>query len=364
MRIIHICTSYFDESSFIGGAERYLAELARLMAQFEDTTVVSFSTERKSYQQGNLRFEIYNAKHFIRGEKINPLCFKYLGSIKKADIVHVHHLYTLVSDLGCLTAFLLGKPVFVSDYGGGSGMVLSRYLPIFKCYRKAIAFSHFGLRHFPAELQKKAVLFRGGIDMDKFSPDANLKKENKILYTGRILPHKGINYLIEAFRLLETADYRLIIIGKVYDEQFYSELKQLSTGLPVEFTHDATDQRLLYEYRSAKVTVLPSVHTSCYGNYTPVPELMGFALLESQACGTPVICTDAGAMSEFVDNGCTGFIVRQNSAQAIADALHKIINLSQTDYMKFQADCREWVRPFSWPIIVQKYLELYKKCAS
>ncbi|MFM5887768.1 MAG: glycosyltransferase, partial [Dolichospermum sp.] len=113
----------------------------------------------------------------------------------------------------------------------------------------------------------------------------------------------------------------LKIVGKIYSEEFYEYLKNLSDGINLEFLHNTSDDDLLNEYRTAMITVLPSVHTNCYGNYTPVPELMGFTLLESQACGTPVICTDAGAMHEFVDNGKTGFVVKQNSGEAISTAL-------------------------------------------
>lgn len=361
MKIIHITPTYFDDTSIIGGGERYPTELASWMSKYIDTTLVSFSSERKSYSQEKLKCEIYQVKHLIRGNKVNPLCFRYLASILDADVVHIHHINTLVSDLGCLIASLLGKRVFVTDYGGGSGLVLNRKLPIFKGYQNAIAYSKFGLGFIPPDLQKKSVLIKGGIDTDKFCADPNLKKEQKILYVGRILPHKGINYLIEAFRLLNHSDYKLTIIGRVYSEKFYQDLKHLADGLNVEFIHDADDQRLLHEYRTAMVTVLPSVHTTCYGDYTPVPELMGFTLLESQACGTPVICTNAGAMDEFVEDSLTGFVVTQNSGEAIADALEKFMNLSPTEFTTYQNRCREWIQSLSWKTVVNQHLELYQR---
>ncbi|MBN3870642.1 glycosyltransferase family 4 protein [Nostoc sp. JL33] len=361
MKVIHITPTYFDESSIIGGGERYPTELASWMAKVVDTTLVSFSSVRINYSQANLKIKTYPVKHLIHGNKINPLSFQYLRSIVSADIVHIHHIHTLVSDLGCLIAGLLGKRVFVTDYGGGGSFVLNQKLPVFRVYKNAIAYSRYGLDFIPVELQKKAVLIKGGIDTDKFCPDASLKKENNILYVGRILPHKGINYLIDAFRLLNRSDYKLKIIGRVYSEKFYQDLKQQADGLNIEFVHDANDQRLLHEYRTAMVTVLSSVHTTCYGDYTPVPELMGFTLLESQACGTPVICTDAGAMHEFVDNGKTGFVVQQNSGEAIAAALRQIVNLSPLEYIEYQMRCREWINPLSWLTVVQRHLDIYKE---
>jgi glycosyltransferase involved in cell wall biosynthesis len=360
MKVIHITPTYFDESSIIGGGERYPTELSSWMANCVDTTLVSFSSVRRNYSQGHLKIKTYPVKHLIHGNKINPLSFHYLDSIVSADIVHIHHIHTLVSDLGCLIAGLLGKRVFVTDYGGGGSLVLNQKLPVFRVYKNAIAYSRFGLDFIPVELQKKAVLIKGGIDTDKFCPDASLKKENNILYVGRILPHKGINYLIDAFRLLNRSDYKLKILGRVYSEQFYQDIKQQAEGLNVEFVHDSDDQRLIQEYRTAMVTVLPSVHTNCYGDYTPVPELMGFSLLESQACGTPAICTDAGAMHEFVDDAKTGFVVQQNSGEAIATAIKTIVHMSLSEYTQYQVWCREWIQPLSWLAVVQRHLDIYK----
>ena len=204
-------------------------------------------------------------------------------------------------------------------------------------------------------------MIQGGIDTDKFCPERDLAKQNKLLYVGRILPHKGINYLIEGFRLLNRPDYQLTILGRIYSQVFYQDLKQMAEGLAVNFVHNADEQRLLYEYRTAKVSILPSVHTTCYGDYTPIPELMGFTLLESQACGTPVVCTDAGAMHEFVDDSLTGFVVKQNSGEAIAAAMHQLMNLSPSEYAEFQTTCLDWTKPLSWSNVVQKHLEIYEE---
>jgi glycosyltransferase involved in cell wall biosynthesis len=88
---------------------------------------------------------------------------------------------------------------------------------------------------------------------------------------------------------------------------------------------------------------------------------MGFTLLESQACGTPAICTDAGAMQEFVEEGKTGWVVEQNSGEAIAQAIRKIIDLSPKEYEQWQAHSRQWVTGLNWGSVVDQHLELYAK---
>jgi glycosyltransferase involved in cell wall biosynthesis len=356
MKVVHVTPTYFDNSSIIGGGERYPTELALWMSKVVDTTLVSFAPQRKSYQQENLKVEIYPVKRLIHGNKVNPLTFRYLRSLWNADVIHVHHIHTLVSDMACLIGYLLGKRVVVTDYGGGGSFALSHRLPVFQGYQNAITYSKFGLDFLPPALQKKAVLIKGGIDIQKFCPDDSTKREKKVLYVGRILPHKGIDYLIAGFRQLDRFDYKLRIIGRVYNEEYYEYLKQLAAGLSVDFVHDADDQRLIQEYRTATVTVLPSVHTSYNGLYSPVPELMGFTLLESQACGTPVICTDAGAMSEFVDNERTGFVAQQNSAESLCKALQQVIDLQESQQ---QNHCRQWISLLDWSTVVSRHLDTY-----
>jgi glycosyltransferase involved in cell wall biosynthesis len=358
VKVVHITPTYFDDSSLIGGGERYASELALWMSRVVDTTLVSFSRQRKSYRRDNLKVEIYPVKHLIHGNPVNPLSFRYLSSILRADVVHVHHVHTLVSDMACIFASLFGKRAFVTDYGGGGSLTLNKRLPVFEGYQNAIAYSRFGLEFLPPELKRKAVLIKGGIDTERFCANGTQQREKKILYVGRILPHKGIDYLIEAFRLLARSDYTLRIVGRVNSEEYYEYLKRLSSTLNIEFVHDADDERLIREYRSALVTVLPSVHTSYNGSHTRVPELMGFTLLESQACGTPVICTDAGAMSEFVARDETGFVVESNSGEGIADALKKVI-ASSLNHSGDESRFGRWVEPLSWSKVVDAHLQTY-----
>ena len=213
MKVVHITPTYFDDNSVIGGGERYPTELATWMAKRISTTLVSFAPCRQTHYFGDLRLETYPVKHFIHGNRINPLSIRYLTSLVRADVVHIHNINTVVSDLACLVGRSLGKKVFVTDYGGGGSLVLNQKLPVFQRYRGAIAYSQFGMGFIPEQLQRKATLIKGGIDTDKFYPDPALPKENKILYVGRILPHKGVNYLVDAMRLLQTTGYRLVIIG-------------------------------------------------------------------------------------------------------------------------------------------------------
>ena len=358
MHVVHVTPTYFDEQSVIGGGERYPSELAAWMARCTPTTLVSFSRRRQSAQRGDLRLEIYPVRLLLEGNKGNPLSFRFLTETLRADIIHAHGVYTMVSDLACLVGSARGKPVFVTDYGGGGGRVLNTRLPILPRYRAAVAYSQFGLEALPPVLRDKARLIKGGIDTDRFRPDPAVVKQKHILFVGRILPHKGVNDLVAAFRLSTGPTTGCGLWAARTATVSTPTCKHLARGLAVDFIHDADDARLIKEYRTAQVTVLPSVHCDLYGNHSAVPELMGFTLLESQACGTPAICTDAGAMSEFVRAGVTGAVAAQNSPESLCAALRQFT--AREDNPALRDACVQFTHEMNWASVVAQHLELYK----
>lgn len=360
MRVVHVSPTFFGEESVMGGGERYPTDLATHMAGRTPTTLVAFGERTSRTQIRYLQVRVFRA-HQVRGSRLNPLAIRHLPLLLRADVVHFHQIHTLTSDLGVLFCRLARRPAYVTDYGGGGWPVLNRRLPVLRGYRAAVAYSAFGRSKLPPELGAKAVLIRGGVDVDLFRPEETPMRDEKVLFVGRFLPHKGIDYLIDGFRRLARAGARLVVLGRPYSEDYHRELRLLASGLSVEFVTDADDRRLLREYQTARVTVLPSVHTDSRGQYTAVPELLGLTLLESQASGTPVICSNAGAMPEFVDDGRTGFVVPQNSSPALASALELILGMNLSVFADFSSRSREWARQFSWPIVVDKHLALYAK---
>jgi glycosyltransferase involved in cell wall biosynthesis len=131
------------------------------------------------------------------------------------------------------------------------------------------------------------------------------------------MPHKGIDVLINAM----PQDMELKVVGSVHDQRYFSLLQDISKHRRVSFHTAATDEDITEAYRSALVTVLPSVYHDVYGHEHRLPELLGLVLLESMACGTPVICTAVGGMPEIVEENVTGFVVPPNDSIALRDRI-------------------------------------------
>ena len=143
----------------------------------------------------------------------------------------------------------------------------------------------------------------GPVDTDRFTPDDTVPRDPRlVLCVSRILPHKGIDRVIEAL----PEGLRLIVAGRVYHDDYHARLRRLAEGKAVCFIHDADDERLLNLYRSAGVFVQASTTRDLYGTFVNKPELMGLTTLEAMACGLPVVVSDAGSLPELVTDARFG----------------------------------------------------------
>src|SRR5438309_6077915 len=352
-KVVHISPAYFHEESIIGGGERYATELARAMSELVETTLVTFGRKRQSYTLDRLRVEIYPIVKLVNGVDHDPLSYGFLRSLIEADVVHCHQYRTAASGLAILAAAALGKAIFVTDLGGGTsdlsnrfrlGSLVDRSLPISRFAEQVL------------QIGARSSIIYGSVAPTLFTsvpPDA---KRGQVLFVGRLLPHKGVNYLIEAV----GDDIPLELVGKPYHPAFFRDLQQLAKNKQVTFSTDKADSDLATAYGSAAVTVLPSVYVDCYGQRQEKPELLGLVLLESMASGTPVICSDAGAVPEFVEDGLTGFVVPPNDPGAIRSRLIYLLQNPVIARRMGEAGNQKVRAEYTWRAVAKRCLEAYR----
>jgi spore coat protein SA len=222
------------------------------------------------------------------------------------------------------------------------------------------------LEHYP-ELDGKTVTLYNGVDPCLFRPRAaeglvssTLEDDRTILYVGRVEQRKGVHVLLEAFERLRArgCDARLRIVGphsywSPSPSPFYASFAERCHRLGVEL-RDPTyvDDELAATYRSAAVSVVPSVF----------PEALGLTSLEAQASGVPVIVSDAGGLPETVSPD-SGLIVERGNAEALAVAMQTLLD----DPMRTRAmgrRARAWVTDrFSWDRIASQLEAVYAEVA-
>jgi len=354
-RIIHTVPALFSANGgILGGAERYALELARYMADRESTTLVSFGAKDREESIGNLRVRIFGGAWHVRGLWSNPFSWRALNFLRTADVIHCHQRHIVTTSAAAALARLTGKRVFVSDLGGG-GWDVSRYVDTAPWFHGHLHISQYSRKISKQQDDPRAHVIMGGVDTDKFSPDAGVKRTGAVVFVGRILPHKGVNDLVNAL----PTGMRLEIIGQPYDVRFFADLQAMAEDKDVVFRHTFADEELVAAYRSALCVVLPSVYQTMYGDRTEVPELLGQTLLEGMACGTPAICTDVASMPEVVENGVSGFVVPPNDPASLAAKLAWLRGRPEAVCSMGEAARRRVVELFSWPAVVDRCLKIY-----
>jgi glycosyltransferase involved in cell wall biosynthesis len=166
-------------------------------------------------------------------------------------------------------------------------------------------------------------------------------QQSYLAFLGRISPEKGID---KAIRIAGRAGMKLKIAAKVdnADKKYFdTEIKPLLSQGHVEFIGEIDD--------SQKPAFLSGAHALLF----PIdwPEPFGLVMIESMACGTPVIAFNRGSVPEVMDDGLTGFIV--NSEDEAVAAIDRLGELDRAR-VRLQFD-----RRFTARRMAQDYLDLY-----
>lgn len=360
VKVLHVSPTWFGDASFVGGAERYVRELARASAEIVDVTWVSFGDRSGSHRDGPLAVEVLRRSRLPGLGRLatDPISLRLARFVRVADVVHCHQPYTLSTDAALVAARLFRRRAFITDLGGGHRWALSKALPLVAGAEALLLISDYSRRLWleaPASARPSRLeVIGGGVDTARFSPGTG-SRSDETLFVGRLLPHKGVNYLIEA--MPDGAPLR--IVGRPYDPRFLATLGALAAGRRVVFEHAAGDETLVEHYRRALVTVLPSVYSPVEGSPTRQPELLGLVVLESMACGTPVIVSDVASLPELVEDGVTGFVVPPNDPAAISAKIGWLrANPAAADEMGRRARAAVLGR-FTWPAVAARCLDAY-----
>jgi glycosyltransferase involved in cell wall biosynthesis len=202
----------------------------------------------------------------------------------------------------------------------------------------------------------KIHVIPGGVDINRFcnnlSRDDARKKLNwptdrPILFTSRRLVHRmGIDKLLQAISLIKPTipDIWLAIAGRGHIQNLLEQqVKELGLENNVKFLGFLPDEHLPIAYQAADLTVMPSQSF----------EGFGLAILESLACGTPVLCTPVGGMPEILQGFVPDLITDSISVNSIADKLAQAMLGKMT--LPTREECRDYtVKNYDWTNISQQ----------
>ncbi len=366
-RVVHIVPALFGWENVFGGAERFALELARAMARRVPTTLISFGAKSTRLRLDDLDVRVLKNWIHFRRFKFNPLTPMLMPHLASADIIHIHQPETLAASLALPLARLTGKKIFSTHLGGG-GFGLHQIFNVTNWYHGHLHLSTFSQKAFGHDDLATARPILAGVDTDQFVPDPNVPRDGGPVFVGRLLPHKGINYLIEAM----DPDIPLTIVGRHWSHarKFDQLLSELSRGKNIHFIEGKTyepgtwapegDNTIIREAcQKALCIVLPSVHETVFGEHYGIPELLGLVLLEGMACGAPALVTDVCSLPEVVKDGVTGFIVPPNDAGALREKIRWLWEHPEEARAMGQAARQYVLDHFTWDRTVNRCFEAY-----
>lgn len=364
MNILRVSSDLYPNVT--GGIGIHVHEMSRVQAQYgHKVTVITsrIEPENKLHSVENYTIIYFNNSFRIFG---NSISFNYLFKLMKRrnnyDLIHAHsHLFFTTNVCAALRR-VDSAPLIITNHG-----LISQTAPLwiqrifiptigkwtFKAADKIISYTN----HEKEELiklgidPKKIAVIHNGIDTEVFIPNNDRSRGNNILWIGRYTPGKGIRFLIDAFALIVQChpDAHLLMIG---DGPQMEEIQQKIQKLGL-FAHITQKTFILNEdlpalYQSSDVFVLPSLSEG-------VPR----TILESMACGIPVVCTDLPQLVDLVKGA--GLLVPARDPEAIASAIIKIIKNPDYAAKLGKTGTERIVKYYSWNDTVEKTLLLYKE---
>ena len=170
------------------------------------------------------------------------------------------------------------------------------------------------------------------------------KGKRTLLYVGRIMAHKGIAELIQAFLRLNHPDWELKLVGK----------PDGTVDIPIH-------PKIIHE-DFVQPNLLPPLLASAHAFALPSQsEPWGVALHEAAACGLPLIASTAcGAADAFIDPGENGWLFQAGDGEDLAQVLRKLFDLPEAEWKKFghhSQKLAQQITPKTWATTLYQLIQ-------
>lgn len=295
---------------------------------------------------------------------LNAFVYSFLASLRalfgRYDVIHFHAEGPAAM---CFLPKLFGIRTVVTIHGldwqrSKWGGFASKYLKFgektaARCADEIIVLSDAVRDYFKKEYGRNTVYIPNGITQPDFEEIAEaaekygLKKDRYILYLGRIVPEKGIHYLIESYSDMKTDMPLVIAGGSSHSEEYFARLKRSAEGKNIIFT-DFVQGRMLRElYSNAYLYVLPSDL-----------EGMPISLLEAMSYSNCCLTSDIPECTQVCGENAVYF--RKSSVADLKNKLEYLIKNSDT-VLEYKSRAHDYIiSKYSWDDVVNRTLALYR----
>ncbi len=279
------------------------------------------------------------------------------------DVVHIQKPYDL--PVGALARLSGAKLLF-----GCHGKDFWRCDKLFTRFvNGAVSASRFNASQVRARYGIEPVVIFNGVDLQRFTTEGEgdpailakygltlpTSEQPALLYAGRLVRWKGVEYLIKALPLITPAKTQLWIAGEGdYRETLEKLANDLGVATRVRFLGKVEQDHLAAFYRSCAMLVATSF----------VNETFGMSLCEAMACGAAVVASDFGGFIEVVVPGVTGLLARPQRPGDLAEKVTTLLADPELRRRMGAAGRQRVISLFSWQAVARRLEEVYRCLAA
>jgi glycosyltransferase involved in cell wall biosynthesis len=334
MKVLHIYKDYYPPVK--GGIECHINLIANGLKEKGVDVDVLVSNRSSRYQEETCNgIKVFKVPQWNRfySAPLTPTFNFYLRKFgKSADILHFHHPNPTAE----FSYFFsnLHKKLIVTYHSDiiRQDKLAKLYSPFRKLFLEksdriiATSPNYIETSNVLKNFKHKCTVIPLGINIDRFRQNGNSPKiinirnayqnETLILFVGCFRYYKGLEFLISAMKDIPSS---LLLIGSGPEERnLRSIVKKNRLNDKIHFLGELPDEEVNYYYKACDMFVLPSHLRS---------EAFGMVQLEAMCCGKPVISTELGTGTSFVNiDRQTGIIVKPTDIESLSNAINYLIN--------------------------------------
>lgn len=373
MRIAQVCP-YFHPH--IGGVESHVMDISlELRRRGHDVTVVTSQHGRVGSRDEVHGIPILRSKVMLTlfRSPVTPHLTDDLETIP-VDLYHAHSPPPVTSYFAALTSERTGVPLVVTYHcdleipSPLGPLITGLYRRTVEAYAMRQASGVIATTHTYAATSRSLwkldpMVIPNAVDAQRFNTEvsgSSIRRryaipevEPLVIFVGRLVRHKGIEYLLQAIR---QVDARLLVIG---GGEYASRLKGLAVSLglgeKVVFTGHVPEAEKPEYFAACDLLVLPSVSRL---------EAFGIAALEAMASGRPVVVSDVPGVREVITDGVEGLLAEPMNPDDIASKVRRLLDDRQERKRMGLAGRRKVEKSFTVQKVVDDLEELYQQAQS
>jgi len=372
LKILQVTNDLYPE--VVGGIPLHTHHLCRDLSRMGYyTTVLTCSRSNHGHAKIDDYNVIYRKILFSPlGNSFSPHIFRTLLKIRDDyDLIHAHcHLF-LSTIMASLVRRIGSPPLIITTHGIMSASAPDWFNLLYmktigkwtlKSADRVICYTEMEKDKLANMLKidsEKISVIPNGVDTDLFRPDPNNNKQSNqsnaitILWVGRFVRGKGVEYLIQAAKILvkEVPDLKILLVGDGPSKgKIKGLIEKFNLKKNVIIKENVPNENMPEVYQKSDIFVLPSLNEG-------VPK----TLLEAMACGIPVIISEFPHLEELIKNA--GLTFPKGDVHALADKIMRLIRDRELAKELGNNGRNKIVEGHSWGNTVLKTTELYEEVA-